>query len=293
MNKLDIFCFTSVARTKSFSLTARELMISQQAVSKHIKNMEDELGYQLFFRDSTPVELTKAGQFMLDYFTLRKGIIEEIKTEIEKNTPRTSLNIGFSQWTSSPRWLLDLIKEYRTSHPEIEIHLLNLDSSELLHAASEQKADLLVTSRYMTRYMPPVWKSTKIGTKPLYIITSRCSTYIHDLLSLYPFYAAAAGESNDSAIRLRVLNICRKLGFTPQNIVTCNDMGTVMLNALLNGGVTIGCYPPERGIGKDYMFEKTDLTADIMLCAPHHGASANAENLASYIIDQTGEKNHE
>ena len=61
MNKLDIFCFTSVARTKSFSLTAKELRISQQAVSKHIRAIEEETGYQLFFRDRTPVELTMAG----------------------------------------------------------------------------------------------------------------------------------------------------------------------------------------------------------------------------------------
>ena len=71
MNRLDIFCFTSIARTKNFSATARELRISQQAVSKHIRNLETELGYPLFFRDRTFLELTKAGAFLLDYLSER------------------------------------------------------------------------------------------------------------------------------------------------------------------------------------------------------------------------------
>ena len=292
MNKLDIFCFTSVARTKSFSLTARELRISQQAVSKHIRNMEDELGYQLFFRDSFPVELTKAGSYMLKYFTLRKDIVEQINSDIKKNSTHLSMNIGFSQWVGNPRWFLELVKKYHEPHPEIEFHLLNLDSSELLHAASEHEVDLLITSSYMTRYLPPAWRFIPVSQLPLFII-KKYSTYIHDKLSLYPFYAVDAGESNDDAIRLRVLNTCRKLGFIPQNIITCNDMGTVMLNTFLTEGITIGAYPPERGIGKEYMFEKTSLSVDLMMCVPYQPTASCTLDFVSFITSQIGETDHE
>ena len=293
MNKLDIFCFTSVARTRSFSLTARELLISQQAVSKHIKNMEDELGYQLFFRDSSPVELTKAGEFLLEYFTLRKRIVEDIKSGFEKKKPQHSLNIGFSQWIGNLPLVRESVKKYNALHPELEFHLLNLESEELINAASRHEADLLVTSRYMSRYMPPSWKSVPITKQNLYIIKSKGSTYIHDQLSLYPFYAVTAGESSPEAVKLRVLNTCKKLGFTPQNIITCMNMGTVMLNAILSGGITIGSYPPDRGIGKEYMFEKTDLEAEIMLSTPWQGASEHTEDLVSFIFSEMGEAYHE
>ena len=79
MNQLGILCFTSVARTQSFSATARELRISQQAVSKHIRTLEDELGFPLFLRSYQTVQLTKAGEQMLNYFDQRDRLLNGIQ----------------------------------------------------------------------------------------------------------------------------------------------------------------------------------------------------------------------
>ena len=287
MNKLDIFCFTSVARTKSFSLTARELRISQQAVSKHIRNMENELGHQLFFRDCTPVELTKAGAFMLEYFTLRGDIIEEINSDIEKKNPVVSLNIGFSQWSGSPGWFLEKIRTYRELYPDLKVFLQNLDSKELLSAASDRKVDLLIASRYMSRYLPSTWKCIRVSEQPLYIIRSKHFSYLSGQDSLYPFYAPEAGESNTDAVRIRVRAICSLLGFMPQTIIPCHDMGTVLLNVLLNGGITIGTHPPDRGNGDDYSFEQTALFSDLMLCLPWQTEQTAVNDFVSYITSRT------
>ena len=75
MNHPDIFCFISVVRTGSFSMPAQELMISQQAVSRHIHSLEQKLGFPLFPRSAQSVELSLAGQ-QLDYFTQAKQQME-------------------------------------------------------------------------------------------------------------------------------------------------------------------------------------------------------------------------
>ena len=67
MTHLSLLCFKSIVRTKSFSITAKELMISQQAVSRYIHQLEDELQYPLFLRSNQTVCLTKAGEQMLQY----------------------------------------------------------------------------------------------------------------------------------------------------------------------------------------------------------------------------------
>lgn len=51
MNELSVLCFLSVTDTHSFSNTARELKITQQAVSRHIQTLEEELGFPLLIRD--------------------------------------------------------------------------------------------------------------------------------------------------------------------------------------------------------------------------------------------------
>lgn len=285
MNKLDIFCFTSVARTKSFSLTAKELRISQQAVSKHIRNIEEELGYQLFFRNSGPVELTKAGIYMLEYFNKRDVILKQIASEFCGDTPSLSLQIGFSQWIGSPGWILDTARQYKAQHPDLKLHLLNLDSSELLQSVSSHKTDLVISSRYTTRYLSSTWKSVRIGQQPLYIITGSQYHYDMNHLEQYPLYAPEAGETNTETVRRRVLSTCRQLGFTPRTVNICHDMGTVVLNVLLNHGVTLGAYPPDERNRQTFSFTETLLSADIMLSYPYQSASFPVCDFVSRFID--------
>lgn len=51
----------AIADKKSISQAARDLYISQPALTKYISTLEDELGVQLFDRTSTPIQLTYAG----------------------------------------------------------------------------------------------------------------------------------------------------------------------------------------------------------------------------------------
>ena len=283
MNDLDIFCFTSVARTKSFSITARELRISQQAVSKHIKNLEEEFGYPLFFRDHFTTELTKAGIYLLEYFSKRDRIIQDMKKDFESLKPNSSLTIGLSQWTKCPDWVINRLNEFRINTPESELRLLDLDANEALTLLREGNIDMLFTTRYMTRYLPARWKCIEIAALPIYLIMSRRSPYTSDQLFLYPFYTVFAGEEDENQAVIRVRRTCAKLGFTPQNITVCHDMGSVMLNVLLNSGLTLGCYPPDRGNPKDYKTEKTDLKAEFTLCCPRHSTNPYLHPLEEYI----------
>lgn len=61
MNDRQIACFLAVAKSLSFSQASRELYLSQPAISHQIKMLEKELETQLFYRDTTVVQLTEAG----------------------------------------------------------------------------------------------------------------------------------------------------------------------------------------------------------------------------------------
>ena len=78
--------FTEVADKKSFSKAARTLHISQSAISRTIKALEDELGVVLFMRNAKAVELTDAGAIFLTHAKRVVFMFEHLKTDFENET---------------------------------------------------------------------------------------------------------------------------------------------------------------------------------------------------------------
>ena len=63
----DFRTFTEVSRTRHFGQAARNLCITQSAVSARIRQLEDALGKQLFIRQRNNIQLTPAGEQLLAY----------------------------------------------------------------------------------------------------------------------------------------------------------------------------------------------------------------------------------
>lgn len=85
------FCkyIKTIAQYHSFSKAAQVLYVSQPALSRFVKKVEDELGVTLFDRDTIPLRLTLAGQRYLEYVEQFQGL--------ERNMRR-----NFPPWASSP-----------------------------------------------------------------------------------------------------------------------------------------------------------------------------------------------
>ena len=75
--------FVEVADQKSFSKAARNLHISQSAISRTIKALEDELGVVLFMRNAKSVELTDGGTIFLTHAKRVVFMFEHLKTDFE------------------------------------------------------------------------------------------------------------------------------------------------------------------------------------------------------------------
>ena len=75
--------FMEVAQQKSFSKAARSLHISQSAISRMIKSLEDEMGVTLFIRNAKTVELTAPGTIFLNYAKRALFVFEHLKSDFE------------------------------------------------------------------------------------------------------------------------------------------------------------------------------------------------------------------
>ncbi|WP_310652431.1 LysR family transcriptional regulator [Lactobacillus jensenii] len=110
-----------LVRTKSFTLTAKELFISQPAVSQQIHSLEKDLGFRLFYRSGKSIELTAKAMELVGYVQRINSDSSRVLTEIQKDDKRR-LSIGASLSLSSfllPNLLAKTINDEKT--PKVDI----------------------------------------------------------------------------------------------------------------------------------------------------------------------------
>lgn len=138
-----IRAFVSVARQCSFTKAARELCISQPAVSKHIKELEASLGVQLFERAGNRITLSAAGEIVLKHC---ESIIEsyrlmQLDINLLTGNFKGVLRVGASS-TVSQYVLPSIIAKFIVRYPDIRLTMLSGNSQEIEKALSEHKIDL-------------------------------------------------------------------------------------------------------------------------------------------------------
>jgi len=143
MDFLRLTIFQAVARHLSFSKAADELQLSQPAVSKHIQQLEAELGVRLFQRTGRRVELTEAGRLVLDYAKRLSFLSEEMRRALSEleGVQRGYLRLGAS---STPGLYLvpDLLVRFRREFPGVETTLVISNSADVARRVGIGEIDL-------------------------------------------------------------------------------------------------------------------------------------------------------
>jgi len=135
--------FTEVARHKSFSKAARHLHISQSAISRTIKALEEELGVTLFLRNAKAVELTDAGTLFLNHAKRNVFMFEHLKTDFENEfkLEQGSIHLGLPPITDS-KVFARLIGEFKKKYPQIDVELYEYGSKKVEIAVQEGLTDV-------------------------------------------------------------------------------------------------------------------------------------------------------
>ena len=114
--------FESVARHLSFTLAAKELFITQAAVSHQIKVLEDYLGVKLFLRENRKVYLTSEGQKLLPAVVSGLQGISDSLESIRNYDTEDTLVVGVGS-SFSANWLVHHLGKFYQKNPEINLHL--------------------------------------------------------------------------------------------------------------------------------------------------------------------------
>ncbi|MCH6255892.1 LysR substrate-binding domain-containing protein [Puniceicoccaceae bacterium K14] len=134
--------FIAVALEENVSKAALKLHVSQPALSRQVRDLEEEMGVTLLERGAKSIKLTEAGRVFLDEASEVLERLEEgiDKTRAVSNNFTGELNIGYAP-SLSAKILPPILREFRSIYPNIKVRLHDLSSEEMLTQVKDGTLD--------------------------------------------------------------------------------------------------------------------------------------------------------
>ncbi|MCC6114845.1 LysR family transcriptional regulator [Lactiplantibacillus plantarum] len=274
MNFTQIECFVNVAETLNFSESAKKLHLSQPAVTKNIKQLEQELNVTLFNREKRGVSLTQPGTFfyrnMSDVMFRTQQTIDEMHSKLKEVSRYVA--IGYTDSTVEKRFLPVVLREEkdRLAHVQLILHNFNLNSGieELLN----KKCDILLTTRdnvsanSKIKFIPMMGGHFNVILPKNHRLSKRNSLTISDLahqkLVFFNTRQAPPEQTRmQNDIRKQADKLSFQIGDTPSIVVTLvkGQAGIGIVPSFIVDGFTEGVevvpleYPTKLTYGVAYL----------------------------------------
>ena len=146
VTKLDLYkVFCQVGKSKSFSRAAKELYMTQPAVSQAIIQLERELSIRLFNRTPKGVSLTNEGSILFEYINSAINLINSGEEKILEFKDLTigELKIGVGD-TISKYFLLKYLEDFHNKYPNLKFKIINGTTLELCNLIKSGEIDIAI-----------------------------------------------------------------------------------------------------------------------------------------------------
>jgi len=127
--------FEAAARHLSFTRAAQELFLTQSAISREIKTLEQQLGQQLFHRVNRGLRLTDAGQTLYRAVGEALMLIEQATGRLASTRTTETLTVTTSVPLAS-MWLVPKLQRFFQRHPDVDVR--SVASNEMLDLERER-----------------------------------------------------------------------------------------------------------------------------------------------------------
>lgn len=156
--------FMTVAQELNFTRAAEKLNMSQPPLSNSIKNLEEDLGVQLFIRSKRGLTLTEAGILLMRRSTQVLDLVSKTRTELNSMSQGLSGSLFLSMVEGrAPFLAAQLISGFREEFPLVRYELWNGSSDDVLEQLRHGFADLaVICAPYDTEHLEGI----HVGSEP-------------------------------------------------------------------------------------------------------------------------------
>ena len=143
----ELNAFLHVARLGSVGAAATALSLTQPAVSRTLRKLENQLGVQLFLRHSTGMQLTAFGQSLLPHATLLETGLHRAQEEMDllRGASKGVARVGILP-SLVPDILPNVINNVRIKQPGIQLHIVEAPNHQLTRALLRGEIDFAIAA---------------------------------------------------------------------------------------------------------------------------------------------------
>ena len=237
----DLQALLVLSETLHFGRAADRLGVSQPALSKRIRRMEDRIGGPLLVRGYRDVQLTEAGRLLANRsrYLLAEASAALALTERAVRGKAGLLRIGFGI-ASIFGLLPDVVRRFRRAHPDVQLHLRDMSTPEQIDALVSGEIDvgfirhraaddrlrmrLVLDERLVVALGPHSRWNTRAGLRSV---------------ASEPFIIIA--RSRSASFYDHVLSVCAAAGFAPRIVQEADELFTVV--SLVRAGLGVSLVP--------------------------------------------------
>ncbi|MEG4804944.1 LysR substrate-binding domain-containing protein [Microcoleus sp. ARI1-B5] len=274
--------FIAVADKLSFSNAAEGLYIAQSAVSRQIKDLEDELGVQLFDRRSRPLQLTPAGQTFLEESRATLAQLEQAvhKTQRIHQGELGYLTVSFTSSIANGVFP-EMLRTFRQRYPEVKLILQEEHSAFLIQRLRDRQTDIIFLYLYHEISEDNDLETMSLTQEPLVAVlpknhplAAQSKISLDDLKDrefVMPLHQVVAGLSE------QIYHLCSQAGFVPKVVQTAVFMVTIL--GLVAGETGISILPSHvqniqrEGVVYRPILEPTATTNLTAVWRPNHSST--------------------
>ena len=245
INEAAVRCFLALAKTLSFTETAKLMFMTQQSVSKYIAKFEEDIGFKLFIRTHHYVMLTKAGEFFYELFAKFDDDFARVteKTKQYYSSIYNSIRIGYLEWLEISSEISAAVRKLKQENPELRFIGEMHPQFKLIELFMTRKLDLIITYAEFAPKGSGIRKMKVLET-PLVLLVSPDNPKVRDGASVddfkdEPFIKASASHESNSEARARARKQCRELGFIPSEIIISPNIESAYMATEFGQGILV------------------------------------------------------
>jgi DNA-binding transcriptional LysR family regulator len=174
MDLAALTIFRAVVRENGVTRAAAKLNRVQSNVTTRIKQLEEQLGTDLFIRDGRRLVLTPAGETLLPYAERLLALADEARHAVRENRPSGRLRLGTMESVVATR-MPELLAKYHQTWPDVSLELETGTTGRLIERVREFEVDaaLVATPLDVTASLGEQFESVPVFREELVMLTPR------------------------------------------------------------------------------------------------------------------------
>lgn len=224
--------FVEVADCLNFTKAAEKMYVSQQVISKQIKNMEEEIGFALFKRDKRSVVLTEGGKLFYELWaeTFEKYDRVMNKAHAVMKGKEQIIRIGTIDVSRIHDWITGTVTQLCADHQAAQFRVSSGSYLQLIQGLINDRYDCIISLKDENRDLPETIEELVVYRSFPKLILSENHPAYHEGVTVkemadYPLYTFSPRFSRNAM--KNVMDHCLSVGIEPRQIEEFDEISSL------------------------------------------------------------------